>query len=375
MVAALVLAAACAQPSDDAAPRNGAGEPTDLPPVFSSMSVLIDDPPMTAPLCELTGPPRTSPDDPEVLVFAEEFDGAHLDSLRWNASSGFKGHGGITNTTAIENAVPRDGMLEVTTDRTPPSQEHPYVSGWVDTLGKFARTYGRITFRARFGYAAGVWYALWGRPWNKPFPEIDIEVVNRPAEALTQVYFVNHWAAPPLPADERRSFVMFKQDVSAMHDYELLWKPGSLAWSIDGEHKMDAKPQGVPEDPVYWIINGWVGGWAGGPNETTPFPNTFAVDHLRVYRVGGLIAPPQIMIPPRKSGAWARRESMRVAIANFDEACVHVQMWDDNTLLKTKSRPPFHFPLASLEQGQHRLSFTATDGLRSVTTVVDAKID
>lgn len=384
-LALFLVAAGCSQPSDEASPLDEGSPPNatspsdedvaDAPRKLDTVNVLIADPPMTAPLCELAGPPRTSADDPDVLVFAEEFDGDHLDPLRWNVASGFKGHGGISNTTALANAVPRDGMLEVTTDRNPSSQEHPYVSGYVDTLGKHARTYGRITFRARFGYAAGVWYAIWGRPWTKPFPEIDIELVNRPTEKVTQVYFVNHWAAPPLPADDRRSYVMFKQDVSEMHDYELLWKPGSLSWYIDGVHKMDAKPQGVPDEPVYWTINAWVGGWAGQPNDTTPFPNTFAVDHLRVYRVGGLVADPQIMVPPRASGTWARREAMRVSIANFDEACAHVQMWDGDTLVKTKSRPPFHFPLASLARGHHRLSFKATDGVRTVTTVVNAKVD
>lgn len=325
----------------------------------------------TAPLCTLAGPPAAAPG--EVLVFDESFDGP-LDPNRWNVETGYKGHDGILNTASAANAVPRDGALQVTTETNPSDADHPWVSGQIDTLNRYARTYGKIEFRARFPFAKGLWYALWGRPWSQPFPEIDIEVVNRPTETMSQVYFVNHWAAPPLPADARRSYAMFKQDVSDWHTYTVLWKPGSLEWLIDGVSKMTAQPQGVPNLPVYWIINGWAGGWIGNPTVDTPASTTFQVDYMRVYRVDGLIADPQIKVVNLHPD-YASTSLIEVAIANFDEACVHVEMYDGGTLVSATSTAPYKFQLAPLTVGQaHQISFVATDGVRSTKVEVDATI-
>lgn len=325
------------------------------------------------PLCELKGPPTSSPGD--VLVYSEDFAGTVIDPLSWNIASGYRGHDGLLNTAAPANAVVADGALKITTDRNPADAVHPYVSGHIDSLGKFARTYGKIEFRARFPFAAGVWYAIWGRPWSQSFPEIDIEIVNRSTKSASELYFVNHWAAPPLPADERRSYVMQNTvDVSAFHTYTLVWKPGSLEWQLDGVAKMQAQPQGVPDLPVYWIINGWVGGWVGAPTSATPFPNTFEVDYVRVYRVDGLVADPQIRIV-RSRTAYKRTDEIEVALANFDEACAHVEMYDGITLMRTTSMRPLRFPLSRLAPGPHTLSFVATDGVRRTTTALDTQIN
>lgn len=327
--------------------------------------------PPPPPLCALAGPPTSTPGD--VLVFSEEFDGAALDPLKWNVVTGYKGHGGIANSSAASNAVVRDGTLEITTERNESDSEHPYVSGWIDNVGKYARTYGKIEMRARFPSAAGVWYAVWGRPWSQSFPEIDIEIVNRPADPVSHVYFVNHWAAPPLAEDDRRSFVMFKQDVSELHTYTVLWKPGSLEWQIDGVTKMQAQPRGVPDLPVHWIINGWVGGWVGNPTTSTPFPNTFALDYFRVYRVDGVVADPLVRVNNART-KYARKDSIVVSIANYDEACAHVEMYDGERLTRTTSTPPFKFALSALTPGPHKLTFVATDGVRRTTTSVETTI-
>jgi beta-glucanase (GH16 family) len=370
----LVVAAGCegASAPDDA----WTARPDEVSSISSTSDAGADadelppEPP-PPPLCVLSGPPSSAPG--EVLVFSEEFDG-ELDPVKWNIGNGYKGHDAISNTASPANAVPRDGALEITTERNASDAVHPYVSGYIDMLGRYARTYGKVEIRARFPFAQGVWYALWGRPWFQSFPEIDIEIVNRPTEATTQVYFVNHWAAPPLPADDRRSYVSFKQDVSEFHTYTLLWKPGSLEWQLDGVTKMTALPQGVPDQPVYWILNGWVGGWVGDPTATTPFPNTFAVDYLRVYRLDGLVADPQIkVIYPRAK--YARKDSIEVAIANFDEACTHVSMYDGDRLTRTTSTRPFKFAMSALSRGAHTLTYVATDGARRTSATVDVQID
>jgi beta-glucanase (GH16 family) len=329
-----------------------------------------DEPPEQ--LCTLTGPPTSTPGD--VLVFADEFEGADVDAKKWNIGAGKRGPTTVINTTSPTNATVRDGSLFIRVDNTSTDPTYPYTAGYIESLGKFARTYGRVEFRARFPYAAGVWHALWGRSWFEAFPEIDVEILNTAAVAHSQVYFVNHWAAPPIPADERRTFVTFSDtDVSTFHTYSVSWKPGMLEWAIDGVTKMQSDPRGVPTKPVYWIINSWVGGWAGTPPSTTTMPVTFEVDYVRVYRVDGLIADPEVHVV-NPAPQYARTDAIKIAAANFDEACAHVEMYDGDTLVRTTSAAPYQFSLARLTAGAHNLRFVATDGTRTTTTALDAQI-
>ena len=361
------------QDAGDAADARSPGDAGDAARVGDGDAddAAVDEPPL--PLCTLTGPPAATPGD--TLVFSEEFDGTAVDPLNWNVQSGYRGHGGIANTASPANAVVKDGTLQITTERDPANTQYPYKSGHIDSLGKFARTYGKIEFRARFPFAAGVWFALWGRPWSQPFPEIDIEIINRPAKTNPELYFVNHWASEPLPANDRRSFAMLNlPDLSEFHVYTVLWKPDLLEWQFDGVTKMQAKPQGIPNLPVYWIINGWVGSWVGNPTDATPFPNTFEVDYVRVYPIAGVIADPLLKIVNQRT-KYKRTDAIQIAAANFDEACVHVEMYDGNTPTRTTSTRPYQFRLSTLGTGMHHLTFVATDGVRSTTSTIDVQID
>ncbi len=347
-------------------PFDGGGTAADAGPVSL--------PPETT-LCKLVGPPAKTTGD--VLVYGDDFDGATVDPAKWNVANAYKGHSGVLNTSLPANAIVHDGMLSTVTTRTT-DPTYPYASGYIDSLGKYARTYGKVEFRARFPYAAGIWSAIWGRPWWQSFPEIDIEVVNRPTDPYTELYFVNHWAAPPLPADDRRRYVMMENDAdySQFHVYTIFWTPDLLEWRIDGVAKLQSTPatKGVPTDPVYWIINGWVGGWTGDPDQSTPFPNTFDVDYMHVYRVDGLIADPvvKVVAPATK---YTQNQLIQVVAANFDEACAHVQMFDGTTLVRETAITPYVFATTPLAKGMHHLSFVATDGVRSTTAILDAEVD
>jgi beta-glucanase (GH16 family) len=324
-------------------------------------------------LCVLTGPPVPSMGD--VLVYEDTFSGNAVDPLKWTISNGYRGHGPILNTTEPDNAVVDQGLLSIVTERSHSDPRYPYISGYLDSLGKFARTYGRIEFRARFPHVPGVWFAIWGRPWSTPFPEIDIEVLNSVKANRSQLYFVNHWGAPPLPAAIRRTFALVDDlDLSQFHDYTIDWKPESLEWRIDGKTRLQADSRGIPRLPVYWIVNGWVGGWSGSPPDEAPLPTSFEVDSMKVYRVDGLVADPKVFVP-RARATYPRTRVLDVAVANFDEVCAHVSMYDGETLVRTTSTPPYRFALARLSPGAHTLRFVATDGVRTGERTLSVGID
>lgn len=376
-IACLLVAAGCsASPSaTDEAPTVAALTGDDAGVADAARARVADssepeDPPEQ--LCLLSGPPKTTSAD--TLVYADEFNGTSVDDKKWTLSTHKRGSDNVLNRMAPENATVHDGSLVIVSDRAPSDPTYAYHSGLLDSLGKYARTYGKVELRARFPFAAGVWFAMWGRAWFASFPEIDIEILNKGSVGHSQLYFVNHWAAAPLPPDERRSYKMFEDiDLTQFHTYTVLWKPGLLEWAVDGVPKMQSTGQGVPTLPVYWMINGYVGGWAGPPNATTAFPVTFDVDYMRVYRVDGLIADPAIKVA-NTSSKLRKVDFIDVAVANFDEACAHAEMYDGGTLVHTTSTAPYRFKVSRLATGSHQLKFVVTDGVRQATTTFDAQI-
>jgi beta-glucanase (GH16 family) len=302
--------------------------------------------------CALAGPPTASG---SVLVWGDEFDGEALDTSRWDVMKNYVAPDVGTNSTDPSCVEVKDGVLRITTRAAPEDPDHPFVSGRIDSHARFVRTYGRAEMRARFPYAPGLWYAMWARPWDSAMPEIDVELLSRKG---MQLYFVNHWALPPIPADQRRIYTVQTFDFRAFHVYTVIWRPGSLEWQVDGKTGMTSTGKGVPHDPIGWIINGWVGGWGGPMTAETKLPATFEVDYIRVYRDEGMLADPAIRVRS------VRRGAIDVQPANFDEACFHVHMYDGETWIATRTAPPWSFATTELAPGPHTLRFEATDGVR-----------
>ena len=71
------------------------------------------------------------------------------------------------------------------------------------------------------------------------------------------------------------------------HTIGLNWQPDSLTWYVDGIQRRSqfTNAAAIPHMPMYVILNLAVGGtWPGYPDATTPFPSTFQVDWLRVWK-------------------------------------------------------------------------------------------
>lgn len=310
------------------------------------------------PACKLVGPPAVTEGD--TLVWSDEFDGEKLDWKKWYVHDGYEGHGSILNTFSPSAISLHDGSLHVGIIDAPTDTSHPYVSGRIETFGRFSRTYGRIDFRAKFPAAPGIWYAVWARPSTTIMPEIDFEILGKNSK---QAWFVNHWDVPPIPADDRRKYVTVETDTTEFHVYSILWKPDYMEWQLDGKPYMSSTTKGVPTSAIAWTINGWVGGW--GAITTKPaLPEEFEIDWIRVYRVDGLIADPELRVLNAK-GEYTRAEVVDVEPANFDEACFVVEVYENAERIATLREWPYRFEMKKLGVGNHALSFVATDGVRS----------
>ena len=75
------------------------------------------------------------------------------------------------------------------------------------------------------------------------------------------------------------------------HVFAAEWRPESICFSVDGLTHACREKAATPgwefDRPYFLLLNLAVGGdWAGGPDETTVFPQRMLVDYVRVFRLG-----------------------------------------------------------------------------------------
>jgi beta-glucanase (GH16 family) len=78
----------------------------------------------------------------------------------------------------------------------------------------------------------------------------------------------------------------------AFHVFTVEWEPTAIRWYVDGALYQTRGPSSLPagtrwvfDHPFFIILNVAVGGnWPGAPDANTVFPQTMAIDYVRVYQ-------------------------------------------------------------------------------------------
>jgi beta-glucanase (GH16 family) len=187
----------------------------------------------------------------------------------------------------------RDGVLRLVADRrrvegrnteTGKPESFDYVSGVVTTFGRFAQRYGYFEMRARLPSGRGLWPAFWLLPDDKEWPpEIDIFEYPKPGG---QVFVSNHFRDPSTNGQEAdiTGVDPWFDPTTGFHRYAVDWRPEEVVFYLDGRAVFRSR-RGVPDRPMYVLANLAIGGrWAGPPDDATPFPATYEIDHVRVWR-------------------------------------------------------------------------------------------
>lgn len=269
------------------------------------------------------------------MVWSDEFDGTAVDRSKWTFAQDCWGGGNNERQCYVErpaNAAVADGILTITAragettgpaippDQAKPGepvplQTKPFSSAKLMTKGKASWTYGRFRIRARLPHGQGTWPAIWMLPEaNRYGPwaasgEIDImEVVNLgarcpecPSGIEDRLLGTLHFGGPPpanrLKGEEVRTPAILD---GAFHEYELVWTPERMVWSIDGKrvservrsewHSTGSGAPGAPFDQhFHLILNLAIGGGlpeSRGLKAVDPnaLPARFDVDYVRVWQ-------------------------------------------------------------------------------------------
>jgi beta-glucanase (GH16 family) len=171
-----------------------------------------------------------------------------------------------------------------------------YTSARLNTAGRYEPTHGKFEARLRIPRGKGLWPAFWllgANIGSVPWPgcgEIDImeNVGDQPNTVVGSMHGPGFFGATPKNAAYSIS-APFADD---FHVFGLDWQENSIRWYVDENLYQSRTPADlgagqtwVFEHSFFIILNVAVGGdWPGSPNASTTFPQTMAVDYVRVTR-------------------------------------------------------------------------------------------
>jgi beta-glucanase (GH16 family) len=217
-------------------------------------------------------------------VFTDEFSGSALDRSKWNVIVT-----GRTVNNEQQAYIDSPEVLEVGNGlltihprfrpgfKTPEGKTFDFVSGRIDSRGKFDFTYGTAAARMKLAAGAGLWPAFWALG-NDRWPdtgEIDImENVGDPTWTSVALHGPGYFGDTPLV---KRAPV----DITQWHVYAVDWTPDLLVFTIDDKEiyrvgKADVERYGrwAFDNPKHLIANlALGGGYPHGVNKVeTPYP-------------------------------------------------------------------------------------------------------
>jgi beta-glucanase (GH16 family) len=326
----LVITPAATAPPTPASTAAPVAPTTPAPTSAPTTSSTTTTPTTTAPTTTKPRPPVSPPNAGGWrLSWSDEFNGASLDTTKWNYAASTFGDGN-REIACLQpgNVAVSAGSLKITARRertvcpkeTRPQEfpaGRPWTSGMIDSSGKFAQARGRFEIRAKLPKGRGFWPAFWMTSQNAPFGgngasgEIDVfEAFGAsPTDLLTSV----HWFYPSssqCPNGRWGCSMMNKHTVvtdmtAGFHTYAVEWESGRIAWFFDGAKVFElgdgaqyrwgsAAPSpgafSVPypqpftaNNPMKLRVNLAVGGTGGAPDASTPVHGTYEVDYVRVY--------------------------------------------------------------------------------------------
>lgn len=219
------------------------------------------------------------------LTWNDEFDGATLDTNKWEAIGDSKRRDGYW--LKEDSYVDGHGLCVLRTKK----DGERYSSGAIRTLGKFEHRYGYWVARIKLPKQTGHWPAFWlmgkgvGTVGDEGRDGTEIDIVEVPWRDGTITYNL-HWDGYGKDHKSAGSKIKIPELLEGFHTYSLYWTPTEYIFYADGKELWRSAAGGVSQVPEYLKLTEEIGAW-GGDIKKAALPDYCYVDYVRVYDVAG----------------------------------------------------------------------------------------
>jgi beta-glucanase (GH16 family) len=89
------------------------------------------------------------------------------------------------------------------------------------------------------------------------------------------------------PADDQNGNNWQLQDgdlTTGFHTYAVQWTPSTLTWYLDGVQTHSAPAYPTDNQPMFMLLQEWVGGWTFNPDDSTPDTLDNQIDYVDVWQ-------------------------------------------------------------------------------------------
>lgn len=239
------------------------------------------------------------------LAWEDNFNGNKLDTTKWNLidtrpgqrASAWNRH--MINDPRVYSV--KNGYLYLTAIKNPgiANDTRPYLTGGVDSKGKYFFLYGKIEIRMKKECAQGAWPALWILPEESFYGgwphsgELDImEHLNFDKNIHYNVHtrYVDIVKNKTNPKSGSSATLT---DVTQWNVYGLEWHPDVMIWTLNGKETFrypkleNSDPEQLqwPFDKAfYFVFSQQLGGsWVGEVNPDQ-LPVSMIIDWVKVYQ-------------------------------------------------------------------------------------------
>jgi beta-glucanase (GH16 family) len=226
---------------------------------------------------------KSSPATEPTVVFFDDFSGPEIDRSKWNlrvtgqtVNREQQAYLDSTETLSIvkgeEAAGAENGALLIrgvwkSGFTSPQNRKYDFISGRLDTRGKFEIAYGTWAARMKLPGRPGLWPAFWALGTGRWPNTGEIDIMENVGEAdWISVALHGPGYSGNTPLTHRFHFPK-DRDITGWHIYSVDWSPDSLVFKVDGEVIYTVTRDMVTrygawayDNPKYVILNLALGG-------------------------------------------------------------------------------------------------------------------
>jgi len=222
-------------------------------------------------------------DEGLTLVWNDEFEGDKINPNKWDICGDYPRRDGYWYKS--ESYVDGAGNLIIRTSK----YGDKYISGAIETKGKFQRKGGYWVARCKFPTEQGHWPGFWiysgavCKVGNEGTDGTEIDIMEKPHFDQDSIAQTLHWDGYSEEHHKSEGYVYNQAGISkGWHIFGIYWTADEYVYYVDGKETWRTKAGGVSQVEEYIILSEEIAAFTGDISKAT-LPDYFTVDYVRVY--------------------------------------------------------------------------------------------